>query len=137
MTAPRALAYLALLLMLVPGCVALRSHAPLPPALENEVRVPGFPEEVRAWADQPSKSLTRSAVDSIQEEREAYGEEILKKPVALLALSGGGDNGAFGAGVLCGWTQHGDRPRFKLVTGISTGPSLPPSPSWARSMTPI
>jgi predicted acylesterase/phospholipase RssA len=121
-----ALAFLALLVVLVPACATLRSHAPLPAALENEVRVPGFPEEVRAWADQPSKSLTRSAVGSIQEEREAYGEEILKKPVALLALSGGGDNGAFGAGVLCGWTQHGDRPRFKLVTGISTGALIAP-----------
>jgi Patatin-like phospholipase len=46
--------------------------------------------------------------------------------VDLLALSGGGDNGAFGAGVLCGWTQHGDRPRFKLVTGISTGALIAP-----------
>ena len=64
-------------------------------------------------------------MESIQEEREAYGEEILQ-PVTLLALSGGGDNGAFGAGVLCGWTQHGDRPRFKLVTGISTGALIAP-----------
>ncbi len=126
MTAPRALVFLGLLLMLAQGCAGLRAHAPLPPALENEVRVPGFPEEVRAWADQPSQSLTRSAVESVQEERQAYGEEILKKPVALLALSGGGDNGAFGAGVLCGWTQHGDRPRFKLVTGISTGALIAP-----------
>ncbi len=117
---------LALLLMVAQGCAALRAHAPLPPALEDEVRMPGFPEEVRAWGDQPSKSLTRSTVESIQEERQAYGEEILKKPVALLALSGGGDNGAFGAGVLCGWTQHGDRPRFKLVTGISTGALIAP-----------
>ena len=38
-----------------------------------------------------------------------------------LALSGGGDDGAFGAGVLVGWTAHGTRPNFKLVTGISTG----------------
>ena len=126
MTAPRALVFLAILLMLAQGCATLRAHAPLPPALENEVRVPGFPEEVRAWADQPSKILTRSAVESVQEERQAYGEEILQKPVALLALSGGGDNGAFGAGVLCGWTQHGDRPRFKLVTGISTGALIAP-----------
>ena len=126
MTAPRALVFLAILIILAQGCATLRAHAPLPPALENEVRVPGFPEEVRAWADQPSKSLTRSAVESIQEERQAYGEEILQKPVALLALSGGGDNGAFGAGVLCGWTQHGDRPRFKLVTGISTGALIAP-----------
>jgi hypothetical protein len=39
----------------------------------------------------------------------------------LLALSGGGSHGAFGAGVLCGWTERGNRPDFKVVTGISTG----------------
>ena len=44
----------------------------------------------------------------------------------LLSLSGGGDNGAFGAGLLTGWTTHGDRPKFKLVTGVSTGALIAP-----------
>jgi hypothetical protein len=44
----------------------------------------------------------------------------------LLSLSGGGDNGAFGAGLLTGWTAHGDRPKFKLVTGVSTGALIAP-----------
>jgi hypothetical protein len=39
----------------------------------------------------------------------------------VLALSGGGANGAFGAGFLAGWTQAGTRPDFKVVTGVSTG----------------
>jgi hypothetical protein len=39
----------------------------------------------------------------------------------LLAISGGGENGAFGAGLLYGWTERGDRPQFRLVTGVSTG----------------
>lgn len=39
----------------------------------------------------------------------------------ILAVSGGGENGAFGAGVLCGWTEAGNRPTFELVTGVSTG----------------
>ncbi|HKS87097.1 MAG TPA: patatin-like phospholipase family protein [Pseudolabrys sp.] len=39
----------------------------------------------------------------------------------FLALSGGGDDGAFGAGVLVGWSAHGDRPVFDMVTGVSTG----------------
>jgi Patatin-like phospholipase len=41
-------------------------------------------------------------------------------------LSGGGDNGAFGAELLAGWTAHGDRPTFKLVTGVSTGALIAP-----------
>jgi hypothetical protein len=39
----------------------------------------------------------------------------------LLAVSGGGENGAFGAGLLCGWSVAGARPAFDLVTGVSTG----------------
>ena len=41
--------------------------------------------------------------------------------LALLALSGGGARGAFGAGLLAGWTQNRSRPRFTVVTGISAG----------------
>ncbi|MGE4061433.1 MAG: patatin-like phospholipase family protein [Sphingomonadales bacterium] len=39
----------------------------------------------------------------------------------VLLLSGGGSHGAFGAGVLVGWTESGQRPRFDIVTGVSTG----------------
>ena len=39
----------------------------------------------------------------------------------VLALSGGGADGAFGAGVLVGWTETGRRPKFDVVTGVSTG----------------
>lgn len=123
---PLALATLVLMFMVIQGCAALRPRSPLPEALEDEIRIPGFPDDIRAWADRPSKSLTKSAVESFQQERAAYDDEFLKKPVALLALSGGGDNGAFGAGILCGWTEHGTRPRFKLVTGISTGALMAP-----------
>jgi len=39
----------------------------------------------------------------------------------ILLLSGGGSDGAFGAGVLVGWTESGKRPKFDIVTGVSTG----------------
>jgi hypothetical protein len=45
---------------------------------------------------------------------------------AHLALSGGGSNGAFGAGFLNGWTRQGTRPTFKIVTGVSTGALMAP-----------
>ena len=41
-----------------------------------------------------------------------------------LILSGGGGDGAFGAGLLNGWTQSGRRPEFAVVTGVSTGALL-------------
>ncbi len=40
---------------------------------------------------------------------------------SVLALSAGGADGAFGAGVLTGWTKSGERPQFDVVTGVSTG----------------
>ena len=40
---------------------------------------------------------------------------------------GGGDDGAFGSGLLVGWSAHGGRPQFKLVTGVSTGALIAPT----------
>ena len=52
----------------------------------------------------------------------------------VLALSGGGANGAYGAEILVGWTKAGDRPSFDLVTGVSTGALMAPlvfaGPAW-------
>jgi len=45
---------------------------------------------------------------------------------SILAISGGGDDGAFGAGLLVGWTEAGTRPTFNVVTGISTGALIAP-----------
>ena len=44
-----------------------------------------------------------------------------ERTIEMLAISGGGENGAFGAGLLNGWTEAGNRPTFSLVTGVSTG----------------
>lgn len=46
---------------------------------------------------------------------------IPRSDLNVLALSGGGADGAFGAGVLTGWSEAGTRPRFDIVTGVSTG----------------
>jgi hypothetical protein len=42
----------------------------------------------------------------------------------ILSLSGGGQNGAFGAGLLTGWRESGKRPEFDIVGGVSTGALL-------------
>ncbi len=47
-------------------------------------------------------------------------------PITYLSISGGGGRGAFGAGLLNGWTRHGTRPEFNMVTGISTGALMAP-----------
>jgi hypothetical protein len=43
-----------------------------------------------------------------------------------LALSGGGSDGAFGAGLINGWTQSGNRPEFAVVSGVSIGALIAP-----------
>jgi hypothetical protein len=47
-------------------------------------------------------------------------------PGPWLALSTGGGDGAFGAGLLNGWTESGKRPEFSVVTGVSTGALMAP-----------
>lgn len=53
------------------------------------------------------------------------GKRQLPEDLNILALSGGGPDGAFGAGFLCGWTTAA-RPQFDMVTGISTGALIAP-----------
>ena len=52
----------------------------------------------------------------------------LRKPTSIdvLALSGGGAEGAFGAGLLVGWTEAGNRPEFSVVSGTSSGALIAP-----------
>ncbi len=59
--------------------------------------------------------------------------------LSLLALSGGGAGGAFGAGALVGLTKAKARPRFQIVTGVSTGALIAPfaflGPEWDERLT--
>jgi hypothetical protein len=119
------LAYLFVSVALLQGCATTQVRNPLPSNLEDQVQMAAFPN-VRAWADTASEGLNESAVESIRQEIAAFGVESLEKPVEFLVLSGGGENGAFGVGVLSGWTAAGNRPNFKLVTGISTGSLIAP-----------
>jgi patatin-like phospholipase len=63
------------------------------------------------------------------------------QPVSILALSGGGATGAFGAGALAGLTRGGTRPEFSVVTGVSAGALVAPfaflGPAWDAEMTAI
>lgn len=61
----------------------------------------------------------------------APGENVVRQlerkrghALNMLSLSGGGQNGAFGAGFLIGWRESGKRPEFDIVGGVSTGALL-------------
>ena len=72
---------------------------------------------IRYWAD-----ATASAVQGVA--RRAVVQK--GRPFVYLALSGGGGSGAFGAGVLNGWSESGARPEFTIVSGVSTGALIAP-----------
>jgi hypothetical protein len=82
---------------------------------------------VRASAGTVSKYMQADMVVSIDQELPGYfNSEKGQRHYNALALSGGGQHGAFGAGFLIGATASGNRPRFKLITGISTGALIAP-----------
>lgn len=109
------------LALLAAGCASTLPRAAVPQSLADEAALPGY-ADIRFWGDaQPQRLDTLIATAMAQ--RRAHGRDASEK---FLALSGGGSDGAFGAGLLAGWTAHGDRPEFDIVTGISTGAIIAP-----------
>ncbi|WP_372013603.1 patatin-like phospholipase family protein [Pseudoxanthomonas sp. 10H] len=108
------------------ACSALPRN-PVPAGLAYEAVVPGMPD-VRAHAGRPAPAMERDYLLSLRQESPddfpAGPDGTIRYP--HLALSGGGVNGAFGAGFLKGWTETGTRPVFKIVTGVSTGALMAP-----------
>lgn len=102
------------------GCAAIKERAPLPSELVGQAGIPGVPR-ARLWGDEWPRWLA-DKLDTMTdaEAREQLGV-LYDAPHNYLAISGGGAEGAFGAGLLAGWTESGTRPEFTVVTGISTG----------------
>ena len=84
---------------------------------------------VRFLVARETQTFAEEARNALRKEQ-AYlastGQQGPLPPAEFLAISGGSDNGAFGAGLLNGWTEAGTRPVFKAVTGISTGALIAP-----------
>ena len=108
------------------GCATPVERLAVPAALASEASVPGM-GEIRLWGDAPfSPTLLKPDLPVLRAKYQARAKRGEKLESNLLALSGGADDGAFGAGLLVGWTAHGDRPEFDLVTGISAGALIAP-----------
>jgi predicted acylesterase/phospholipase RssA len=71
-------------------------------------------DQLRRYADEPASTFLKANVSS------------QTRAISYLALSGGGADGAYGAGVLNGWTAAGTRPEFSAVSGVSTGALIAP-----------
>ena len=102
------------------ACTSITRH-PVPAEMHQQATLLGR-DDLRYWGDEPIPWM-----DQLARDREASGKigqhqsKISHGEHNYLAISGGGANGAYGAGLLVGWSELGTRPEFTMVTGISTG----------------
>lgn len=114
-------------MLVVAACATPDRVAAVPSALTARADT-GIPD-ARFFPDRDPAPFVAAAQASYQREldwRRRSGETGPLPPADFLTISGGGGDGAFGAGLLTGWSQSGTRPEFKLVTGISTGALIAP-----------
>jgi predicted acylesterase/phospholipase RssA len=87
----------------------LPPRTPFTAAEADSAGIPGMPD-ARFWADVVAD----------------FNRALPAQPGPWLVLSSGGSDGAFGAGLLSGWSASGKRPEFSVVTGVSTGALMAP-----------
>ncbi|HOW43464.1 MAG TPA: patatin-like phospholipase family protein [Candidatus Omnitrophota bacterium] len=120
--------WLMVLCLIVCGCATGR-HA-VPATLLSDTRVLGL-SDIRAFGGSPSDSFKKDFVRLLEQAEPGkpsffdFGSTGTRT-YSMIAISGGAANGAYGAGLLNGWSQHGSRPEFTVVTGISTGALIAP-----------
>ena len=114
------------------GCASVPDRVAVPAVLSADAVVPGL-SDVRVWGDAHfSHALLQAELPRLKAKYEgretAQPKDVAHPPPVsnLLAISGGADDGAFGAGLLVGWSAQGSRPEFDLVTGISAGALIAP-----------
>jgi hypothetical protein len=110
-------------LFIVVGC-ATTPRNPVPAALVSSAQVPGYEGlKIRTQFSLTDTEWKRHLAGFVEGQPADGGPD---KAITMLMISGGGENGAYGAGVLCGWSESGERPEFDVVTGISTGGLIGP-----------
>ena len=118
---------LVIVAMAASGCAPAMIRDAVPESLANDAHVAGM-SGIRVWGDQAGGALQKFIAEEAPKAKARLAALPKGQPVHhhILALSGGADDGAFGAGVLVGWTAHGSRPRFDVVTGVSAGALIAP-----------
>jgi hypothetical protein len=97
------------------GCATLERLPAVPYAQAEQTNILDIPD-ARVYVSDTKRIL--EIAEKAYQRRSKYSTSATR---TYLALSGGGDDGAFGAGLLIGWSDRGDRPEFDIVTGVSTG----------------
>ncbi len=105
-----------MLIFVVTGCAVNERLPAVPLSAEAQVDILGIPD-ARFYAGDVQK-LEHYTRKIVARRKQHFGAIEAEN---YLAISGGADDGAFGAGLLLGWSARGDRPRFDIVTGVSTG----------------
>lgn len=105
--------------LVLAGCAP--SRAPVDPAGAAGAGIAGAPD-ARIWGDAAAEQI----LTFTQGRGITPGNACHAVAPTMLALSGGAENGAFGAGYLVGWSAEGSRPDFDVVTGVSTGALIAP-----------
>jgi predicted acylesterase/phospholipase RssA len=112
--------------LLVTGCGSLLRH-PVPLEAQNDPSISGF-TDIRFFpltdVEPMRKSIRQAFLTETPDNYETLADGWRR--YNYLAISGGGSDGAFGAGILNGWSAKGNRPTFKVVTGVSTGALIAP-----------
>ncbi|WP_395167681.1 patatin-like phospholipase family protein [Francisella salimarina] len=112
--------FLILLTLTLTNCSVKRN--PVPKEYAQKANIKGY-ETVRAHGYGKNQYFQKDLEQSLVKYLSSQGSN---PKIDILALSGGGSDGAFSAGIVNGWTQSGKRPEFYLVTGISTGALVAP-----------
>lgn len=104
-------------------------RAGVPVELTDEARPLGL-DGLRSWGDRSSPAEVERLIETrMPHLKKRFARELAAgetPELNYLALSGGGQHGAFGAGIMNAWTDSGDRPVFDAVSGISTGALIAP-----------
>ncbi len=107
------------------GCASVAPRNPVPKQQIDQAAVPGG-AVARMWGDVAPENY-EERVEIFRRQLAANADDdVYTRRHSHLLLSGGGANGAFGAGLLKGWSESGTRPEMTIVTGISTGALIAP-----------
>jgi predicted acylesterase/phospholipase RssA len=102
------------------GCAGLPRLPAVPETLASHAVIAGIPG-ARFYSDEKDTELLRWLGEQQARALAVRAAGRPDEPADVLVLSGGGEDGAFGAGLLTEWTRQGTRPDFRVVTGVSTG----------------
>lgn len=111
------------------GACSYPERGPSVPVADTARALPLGLANARFFADADPRPMIDEAARAYEREeatRRAEGGPTRPPPVNYLAISGGGDDGGFGTGLLNGLAAAGTRPHFQFVTGVSTGALIAP-----------